>query len=213
MKRSFISVSATLLCFCISVLPKYGNAADIKASMRINSFNQSFATTLRNDIVIRSVQPYFNNASHSNSVFVLDDQAVYLPIHSSNKLTVSTDLELQCDEVSQHVPPHIASTVGLCLQHATGWSGTIRYPYLDNGLESSSNVALIGNRIGIDFSASYTSDRYCIGLSAENLLNQYWNITKLNIARQTTDATTSLGWSLYYPELPYALTASMSFNF
>lgn len=103
-----------------------------------------------------------------------ESQAMFLNVHNNKKFNVTADFQLHEDFIYPNCPSHLASTIGISLKNA-GWCGTIRYPYLDNGLESASTVVLSRNNLPIEFVAEYQTGMYSFGFTAENFLNAEWN--------------------------------------
>lgn len=69
------------------------------------------------------------------------------------------------------------------------------------------------NFLPVNFNLCYEVDRFSFGLSAENFMNMQWNFAKISAQSRTIDAQTPIGWALYFPELPYAVTASVNVAF
>lgn len=142
-----------------------------------------------------------------------DASSMCFEINTNRKYTLSGNLQLQEDQICHRVPTHVASTFGFSFQHIRGWQTSVQYSFLDNGIESSSNVVLSRNLLPVDLNLSYQADRFSFGVSAENFLNMQWNLNKPTSPSRMSDAQTPLGWNLYFPELPYALTANVNFLF
>jgi hypothetical protein len=158
------------------------------------------------------VDKYYS-INHRISLLNCANQSMQIEINGNRKFTIASTCELQQDVISHRLPCHIASTFGFSFQHTKGWNTSVRYSFLDNGIESATNVVLSRNNLPVDLNISYEIDRFSFGLSAENFMNMQWNLAHLKTQSSVRDAQTSISWDLYFPELPYALTANINIVF
>lgn len=187
-----------------ATFPGQEKALTIRAAQPIETGSQAgMRYTLRGN------QIHFPNFSFLNC----DETTMCFEINANRKYTLSGNLQLQEDQICHRLPTHVASTFGFSFQHIRGWQTSIQYSFLDNGIESTGNVNLNRNFLPLDLSLNYAADRFSFGLAAENFMNMQWNLNKLSTQSRMRDAETPIGWDLYFPELPYALTASVSILF
>jgi hypothetical protein len=109
--------------------------------------------------------------------------------------------------------PSLTSTGGFSYKREKGFNASIRYRYLNTRPANEDNSVQALGYFLLDAVINYTTPKYQIGLSAENLLNTNWNQAQFDTESRLRNESTSVSELHYTPGTPFYLKGSLTFFF
>lgn len=109
--------------------------------------------------------------------------------------------------------PDFTTTTGISLQNWKGFSGGIRYRYLDNRPANEDN-SIVAKGYGIaDLNISYNFKKMTFGISIENLLDTEWNETQFATESRLQNEMASVNEIHFTPGTPFFMKAKIAYKF
>ena len=109
--------------------------------------------------------------------------------------------------------PWLTSAGGLSLKREQGLSGSLRYRYMaDRPANEDNSVTAFGYTI-VDLLAYYTINRFQIGVTIQNLLDEEWNEAQFDTESRLQGESGSVSELHYTPGTPFRATGSVSVFF
>ncbi len=109
--------------------------------------------------------------------------------------------------------PTLTSTGGLSYKRTKGLNASIRYRYIDSRPANEDNSTTALGYFLVDAVVNYTTSKFQIGLTAENLLNTKWNQAQFDTESKLKNETQSFSELHYTPGTPFFVKASIAFFF
>jgi len=109
--------------------------------------------------------------------------------------------------------PSVTSTGGLSYKKAKGLNCSVRYRYLNSRPANEDNTVVAHGYFLLDAVINYSTEKFQIGLSAENILNTQWNQAQFNTQSRLKNESTPVSELHYTPGTPFFLKTSLSFFF
>ncbi|MEL7001639.1 MAG: TonB-dependent receptor [Bacteroidota bacterium] len=139
----------------------------------------------------------------------------------NDKLSVDTDLTytrarfVNATENNNHIPlaPEWTNIGGLSYQWTNRLKASLRYRYLGPRPANEDYSVTAEGYFLVDAAVSYTTRRFEIGLSAENILDQDWNEAQFLTESRLKEESESFSEIHFTPGSPLFLKASVQFWF
>ncbi|PBQ30427.1 TonB-dependent receptor [Sphingobacteriaceae bacterium] len=109
--------------------------------------------------------------------------------------------------------PTLTSTGGLSYKRAKGFNASLRYRYIDSRPANETNTVTALGYFLLDAVVNYTTPKYQVGLTAENLLNTEWNQAQFDTESRLKGETQSVNELHYTPGTPFFLKGSIALFF
>lgn len=109
--------------------------------------------------------------------------------------------------------PDFTSTGGLSFQKWNGFSGGLRYRYLNSRPANENNSIVAKGYALADFNVNYTYNKVTFGISIENILNTKWNETQFATESRLQNETNSVDEIHFTPGTPYYMKGKISYRF
>ncbi len=109
--------------------------------------------------------------------------------------------------------PSLTSTGGISYKRTKGFNASLRYRYIDSRPANESNTVVALGYFLLDAVVNYTTSKFQIGLTAENLLNTKWNQAQFDTQSKLRGESMSVSELHYTPGTPFFLKGSFAFFF
>jgi outer membrane receptor protein involved in Fe transport len=109
--------------------------------------------------------------------------------------------------------PSLTSTGGLSFRREKGLNASLRYRYMNTRPANEDNSVQALGYFLLDAVVNYTTPKFQIGLSAENLLNTKWNQAQFDTESKLKGESKPVSELHYTPGTPFFLKASLAFFF
>ncbi|MEO6305992.1 MAG: TonB-dependent receptor [Bacteroidia bacterium] len=122
---------------------------------------------------------------------------------------------INLQEGENYIPlaPSLTSTGGLSYKRAKGLNASIRYRYLNTRPANEDNSVKAVGYFLLDAVVNYTTSKFQIGITAENLLNTKWNQAQFDTESRLRNETQAVSELHYTPGTPFFLKGSITFFF
>ncbi|MFH7010706.1 TonB-dependent receptor [Flavobacterium sp. FlaQc-52] len=109
--------------------------------------------------------------------------------------------------------PDFTTTGGISFQKWNGFSGGIRYRYLDSRPANEDNSIVAKGYFIADANVSYTHKKITFGISIENLFNSAWNETQFATESRLQNEPESVEEIHFTPGTPFFLKTKITYAF
>jgi hypothetical protein len=109
--------------------------------------------------------------------------------------------------------PDFTTTGGISFQKWNGFSGGIRYRYLDSRPANEDNSIIAKGYFIADANVSYTHKKITFGISIENLFNSAWNETQFATESRLQNEPESVEEIHFTPGTPFFLKTKITYAF
>jgi hypothetical protein len=109
--------------------------------------------------------------------------------------------------------PDFTSTGGLSFQKWNGFSGGLRYRYLNSRPANENNSIVAKGYALADFNVNYTYNKVTFGISIENILNTKWNETQFATESRLQNEINSVDEIHFTPGTPFYMKGKISYRF
>ena len=118
-------------------------------------------------------------------------------------------------EKANYIPlaPTLTSTGGISYKRTKGFNASIRYRFINSRPANEDNSTVALGYFLLDAVANYTTPRYQIGFTAENLLNTKWNQAQFDTESRLKNESNSVTELHFTPGTPFFLKANVAFFF
>lgn len=118
-------------------------------------------------------------------------------------------------EGENYIPlaPDFTMAGGLSVKNNKGFSGSIKYRYIDDRPANEDNSIVADGYLVSDLSASYTIKDITLGLVIENLFDTKWNETQFATESRLQNETQPVEEIHFTPGTPFFLKGSITYNF
>jgi outer membrane cobalamin receptor len=98
--------------------------------------------------------------------------------------------------------PHFTSMGGLTYRKETGWNGSLRYRYMANRPANETNSVIAKGYFILDAFVNYSTKKWELGCSVQNLLNSKWKETQFNTESKLQNEKQSVSEIHFTPGTP-----------
>jgi outer membrane receptor protein involved in Fe transport len=118
-------------------------------------------------------------------------------------------------EGEDHIPlaPTFSSIGGLTVRGKNGLDGSFRYRYLDHRAANENYSVVADGYFLMDVVLSYTTRRFELGLSVENILNPDWNEAQFDTESRLSNEPEPVSEIHFTPGTPLFAKAKLTFFF
>ena len=99
--------------------------------------------------------------------------------------------------------PKFTSVGGLTYRKQTGWNGSLRYRYMADRPANETNTVVAKGYLVLDGAVNYSTKKWEVGLSIQNLLNTKWKETQFDTESQLQTETTPVSEIHFTPGTPF----------
>ena len=99
--------------------------------------------------------------------------------------------------------PRFTSVGGLTYRKQTGWNGSLRYRYMADRPANETNSVVAKGYFVVDGTFNYSTKKWEVGLSIQNLLNTKWKETQFDTESQLQTETTPVSEIHFTPGTPF----------
>ncbi|WP_028873317.1 TonB-dependent receptor [Psychroserpens burtonensis] len=139
-----------------------------------------------------------------NDWLFLDTDATY---------TKARSLEAVAGEDFIPLAPDFTMAGGLSVNNLNGFSGGIRYRYIDDRPANDDNSLIAKGYFVTDFNANYTFNNITLGLVIENMFDVEWNETQFATESRLQNEAQSVEEIHFTPGTPFFIKGSISYRF
>ena len=109
--------------------------------------------------------------------------------------------------------PDFTLTGGLSIDDLNGFSGGLRFRYLDDRAANEDNSIVAEGYMVTDFNVNYTLNQITFGLAVENLFDVDWNETQFATESRLQNEVESVEEIHFTPGIPFFLKGTVSYRF
>jgi TonB dependent receptor-like, beta-barrel/TonB-dependent Receptor Plug Domain/CarboxypepD_reg-like domain len=109
--------------------------------------------------------------------------------------------------------PDFTLTGGLSIDNLNGFSGGLRFRYLDDRAANEDNSIVAEGYMVTDFNVNYTLNQITFGLAVENLFDVDWNETQFATESRLQNEAASVEEIHFTPGTPFFLKGTVSYRF
>ena len=109
--------------------------------------------------------------------------------------------------------PDFTLTGGLSIDNLNGFSGGLRFRYLDDRAANEDNSIIAEGYMVTDFNVNYTLNQITFGLAVENLFDVDWNETQFATESRVQNEAASAEEIHFTPGTPFFLKGTVSYRF
>lgn len=109
--------------------------------------------------------------------------------------------------------PSFTSIGGLTFKTKNGWSGSLRYRWMDDRAANEDNSVIAQGYFLLDASLNYTHKRFEISFSAQNLLDQAWNEAQFDTESRLRNEVNPVSEIHFTPGTPFFAKAGIKLFF
>ncbi|WP_299334621.1 TonB-dependent receptor plug domain-containing protein [uncultured Psychroserpens sp.] len=122
---------------------------------------------------------------------------------------------LEAAEGENYIPlaPDFTLAGGLSVSDLDGFSGGIRYRYIDDRPANETNSIIAEGYFVTDFNINYSFDNITLGLQIENLFDVEWNETQFATESRLQNEPQSVEEIHFTPGTPFFIKGRISYNF
>ncbi len=139
-----------------------------------------------------------------NDWLYLDTDATYTKARS-----------LEAEDGADFIPlaPDFTLAGGVSISNLNGFSGGLRYRYIDDRPANEDNSIIADGYFVTDFNANYTFDKITLGIAIENLFDVAWNETQFATESRLQNEIESVEEIHFTPGVPFFIKGSISYKF
>ncbi|MCB0382893.1 MAG: TonB-dependent receptor plug domain-containing protein [Psychroserpens sp.] len=122
---------------------------------------------------------------------------------------------LDAENGADYIPlaPDFTIAGGLSVTDLNGFSGGIRYRYLDDRPANEDNTIIAEGYFVTDFNVNYNFDQITLGLVIENLFDVDWNETQFATESRLQNEAQAVEEIHFTPGTPFFIKGSITYNF
>ena len=137
----------------------------------------------------------------------------WLFLDTDATLTNARSIDEPDDEDYIPLAPDFTLTGGLSIDDLNGFSGGLRFRYLDDRAANEDNSIVAEGYMVTDFNVNYTLNQITFGLAVENLFDVDWNETQFATASRLQNEAESVEEIHFTPGTPFFLKGTVSYRF
>lgn len=122
---------------------------------------------------------------------------------------------LEADSGENFIPlaPDFTLAGGLTIKNSKGFSGGIKYRYIDDRPANEDNSIVAEGYFVTDLNANYSFKNITLGLVIENLFDTEWNETQFATESRLQNEAQSVEEIHFTPGVPFFIRGSITYNF
>ena len=137
----------------------------------------------------------------------------WLYLDTDATLTKARSLEANDGEDFIPLAPDFTVAGGLSVSDLNGFSGGIRYRYIDDRPANEDNSIVAEGYFVTDFNANYSFDNITLGLVIENIFDVEWNETQFATESRLQNEAQSVEEIHFTPGTPFFIKGSITYKF
>lgn len=137
----------------------------------------------------------------------------WLYLNTDATFTKARSLEASNGEDYIPLAPDFTMAGGLSIKDLEGFSGGIRYRYIDDRPANEDNSINAQGYFVTDFNANYSFNNITLGVTIENLFDVEWNETQFATESRLQNEAQSVEEIHFTPGTPFFAKASISYSF
>lgn len=137
----------------------------------------------------------------------------WLFLNSDATLTKARSLESVDGEDYIPLAPDFTLTGGLTVKELNGFSGGLRFRYIDDRPANEDNSIVAEGYFVSDFNLNYTINKLTFGVSVENLFDTEWNETQFATTSRLENEAAPVEEIHFTPGTPFLGKVSVSYKF
>ena len=122
---------------------------------------------------------------------------------------------LEAEDGEDYIPlaPDFTWAGGLTVNDLNGFSGGIRYRYIDDRPANEDNSIVAEGYFVTDFNVNYNFDSITLGLAIENIFDVEWNETQFATESRLQNEAQSVEEIHFTPGTPFFIKGSIRYTF
>lgn len=127
----------------------------------------------------------------------------------------TADAKSILDEGTEYIPlaPSLTSSGGLSVNHPSGFSGGLRYRFIDDRPANEDFSITAEGYLVLDLNLNYRIKKLTFGISVDNLLDTEWNETQFATESLIRGETQSVEEIHFTPGTPFAIRGKVAYRF
>ncbi|MCK8479513.1 TonB-dependent receptor [Psychroserpens algicola] len=136
-------------------------------------------------------------------------------LYFDNDITLTKARSLESPDGEDYIPlaPDLTLSGGLSVNDINGFSGGIRYRYIDDRPANEDNSIVAEGYFITDFNANYTFNNITLGVIVENIFDVEWNETQFATESRLQNEMQSVEEIHFTPGTPFFIKGSISYKF
>ncbi|MGS2726913.1 TonB-dependent receptor [Psychroserpens sp. BH13MA-6] len=136
-------------------------------------------------------------------------------LYLDNDLTLTRARSLEAPEGEDYIPlaPNLTLAGGLSVKDLKGFSGGIRYRFIDDRPANEDNSIVAEGYLVTDFNANYSFGDITLGLVLENIFDVEWNETQFATESRLQNESQPVEEIHFTPGTPFFIKGSISYRF
>ncbi|MBR9915351.1 MAG: TonB-dependent receptor plug domain-containing protein [Algicola sp.] len=136
-------------------------------------------------------------------------------LYLDNDLTLTRARILEAPEGEDYIPlaPNLTLAGGLSVKDLKGFSGGIRYRFIDDRPANEDNSIVAEGYLVTDFNANYSFGDITLGLVVENIFDVEWNETQFATESRLQNESQPVEEIHFTPGTPFFIKGSISYRF
>jgi hypothetical protein len=137
----------------------------------------------------------------------------WLFLNSDATLTKARSIESEAGEDYIPLAPDFTLTGGLTVNELNGFSGGLRFRYIDDRPANEDNSIVAEGYFVSDFNVNYTINKLTFGISIENLFDTEWNETQFATTSRLENEAEAVEEIHFTPGTPFSSKVSVTYRF
>ncbi|MBC3847193.1 TonB-dependent receptor plug domain-containing protein [Winogradskyella echinorum] len=137
----------------------------------------------------------------------------WLFLDTDATLTDARSIEEANDEDYIPLAPDFTLTGGLSVDDLDGFSGGLRFRYLDDRAANEDNSIVAEGYLVTDLNLNYQINKITLGIAVENLFDVDWNETQFATESRLQNEAQSVEEIHFTPGTPFFIKGTVSYNF
>ncbi|MCL5128801.1 TonB-dependent receptor [Algibacter sp. L4_22] len=137
----------------------------------------------------------------------------WLFLNSDATLTKARSLESAAGEDYIPLAPDFTLTGGLTVNELNGFSGGLRFRYIDDRPANEDNSIVAEGYFVSDFNVNYTINKLTFGISIENIFDTEWNETQFATTSRLQNEAEPVEEIHFTPGTPFSSKVSVTYRF
>jgi len=122
-------------------------------------------------------------------------------------------LGVNTEESYLPLAPRFTSVGGITYRKQKGWNGSLRYRYMADRPANETNSVVAQGYFVTDGAINYTTPKWEVGISAQNLFNTQWKETQFDTESQLQTETNPVSEIHFTPGTPFFTRLNLAFFF
>lgn len=136
-------------------------------------------------------------------------------LYADTDATLTNARSLEANDGENYIPlaPDFTLAGGLSINDLAGFSGGIRYRYIDDRPANEDNSIVAEGYLVTDFNINYSINNVTLGVAIENIFDVEWNETQFATESRLQNETQPVEEIHFTPGTPFFIKGSISYRF